>query len=133
MFADPLTQRLVDFVTGIGIEVRLDTLGDDTFLPGLAIRDGTLVIDPERLAYPGDILHEAGHIAVADPAVRYAPTLTPSDAEELTTLAWSYAAAVHLELDPAVVFHPDGYKGGSQALIRTFTEGPFIGAPLLQL
>jgi len=132
MYADPLTQRLADFVASIGIEVRQDTLPDKTFLPGLDIQSGALVIDPERLAYPGDILHEAGHIAVTDPEVRYAPTISPSDGEEIATLAWSWAALVHLGLEPDVVFHPDGYRGGASALIENFSEGRFIGVPLLQ-
>ena len=39
---------------------------------------------------------------------------------------------MHLGLDPAVVFHPDGYRGGSQALIENFTNGRTIGVPMLQ-
>src|SRR5664279_1215694 len=34
-----------------------------SFLPGIRIVGMTLEIDPERLS-PGDILHEAGHLAV---------------------------------------------------------------------
>src|ERR1700728_2015116 len=88
-FADPLTEKLAAFVRGLGIEVRAATLSEKTFLPGLEIRDGAILIDETRLAYPGDILHEAGHLAVADPAERNAPTLSPSDADEVTTIAWS--------------------------------------------
>ena len=73
MFADPLTERLVAFVRGIGIAVRATSLPEQTFLPGIDIRDGAILIDEARLTYPGDILHEAGHLAVADPAERNAP------------------------------------------------------------
>jgi hypothetical protein len=132
MFANPLTERLADFVRGIGIDVRAATLPEKTFLPGLDIRHGAILVDEERLSYPGDLLHEAGHLALTDPAVRDAPALAPTDGDEIATLAWSYAALTHLELDPAVVFHPDGYKGGSQALIENFTTGHTIGVPLLQ-
>jgi len=132
MFANPLTERLAEFVRGIGIDVRAGSLPDKTFLPGLDIRYGAIVVDEERLAYPGDILHEAGHIAVADPAERKASTLTPTPGDEIATLAWSYAALRHLELDPAIVFHPDGYKGGSQSLIDAFSAGGSPGVPLLQ-
>src|SRR5277367_4629082 len=100
MFADPLTERLAAFVRGVGIDVRAAALPDKTFLPGLDIRDGAILIDEVRLAYPGDILHEAGHLAVTDPAERDAPTLSPTDGDELTAIAWSYAALRHLELDP---------------------------------
>ena len=64
-FDDPLVQTMVAFVESIGIEVRAEDL-PDTFLPGLDIRDGVLCIDMARLTHPGDILHEAGHIALAD-------------------------------------------------------------------
>jgi hypothetical protein len=132
VFADPLTQRLVDFVTGIGIEVRPGALADDAFLPGLAVCEGALVIDESRLAHPGDILHEAAHIAVTDPAERHDPALAPSQAEEFACLAWSYAAAVHLAIDPAVVFHAEGYGGAGARLAQNFGFGHFIGLPLLQ-
>jgi hypothetical protein len=132
MFADPLTGRLAAFVRGIGIGLRAAALPEPTFLPGLEIRDGAIMVDPTRLAHPGDILHEAGHIAVADPVERELPTLSPSPADELTTIAWSYAALRHLDLDPAIVFHAD-FKGGSDSIIENFTAGRYFGVPLLQL
>lgn len=133
MFADPLTQRLTDFIRGIGIDVRPGTLPDKTFLPGLDIQYGAIVVDEERLAHPGDILHEAGHIAVADPQERRAPALSPTPGDEMATLAWSYAALRHLDIDPAIVFHPHGYKGDGASLIENFTAGDTVGVPLLQL
>jgi hypothetical protein len=132
MFANPLTERLADFVRGIGIDVRPTQLPEPTFLPGLDIRDGIILIDEERLAYPGDMLHEAAHLAVTDPAERNASRLSPSDGDEIAAIAWSYAAAKHLDLDPAIVFHPHGYKGNSQALVETYTAGRTFGQPLLQ-
>jgi hypothetical protein len=132
MFADPLTERLVAFVRSIGIDVRAATLPDKTFLPGLDIRHGAILVDEERLTYPGDILHEAGHLAVTDPAERNAPVLSPDGGDELTSIAWSYAALRYLELDPAIVFHDRGYKGGAAALIENFTSGNYFGVPLLQ-
>lgn len=132
MFADPLTRRLTDFVIGLGIDVRAGELPGDTFLPGVDIRFGGLVIDEKRLAHPGDILHEAGHIAVTEPNARKAERLEPTDGEEMATLAWSWAALTHLGLEPAVVFHPEGYKGEAEWLVETFTAGGAIGVPLLQ-
>jgi hypothetical protein len=130
-FANPPTQRLADFVRGIGIAVRAATLTAPTFLPGLDIRHGAIFVDEARLTYPGDMLHEAGHIAVADPAERHAPTLSPSPGEELTTIAWSNAALRHLDIDPAIAFH-GAFKGGGAAIIENFTAGHYIGVPLLQ-
>ncbi len=132
MFANPITERMAAFVRGIGIDVRAEALPDGTFLPGLDIRRSAIVVDEDKLAFPGDLLHEAGHVAVAPPEQRDAASLTPSDGDEMATLAWSYAAACHLGLEPAVVFHPEGYKGGSQSLIEAYTGGATPGAPLLQ-
>jgi hypothetical protein len=131
-FADPLTERLARFVRSIGIEVRAEALPGNTFLPGLEIRAGALLIDEARLAYPGDILHEAGHLAVADSAERGAPTLSPGDGDEMTTIAWSYAAARHLGIDPAIVFHT-AFKGGGDSILENFNAGHYFGVPLLQL
>jgi hypothetical protein len=133
MFADPLTERLATFVRGIGIEVRAAALPADTFLPGLDIRDGAILVDEARLAHPGDIVHEAGHPAVIDPAERGASQLSPSPSDEMASIAWSYAALRHLDLDPALVFHAEGYKGGSDAIVENFTAGRYFGVPLLQL
>ena len=132
MFADPLTERLAQFVRSIGIAVRAATLPHQTFLPGIDISHGAILVDEARLTYPGDILHEAGHIAVANAAERNAPTLSPTPGDELTTIAWSYAALRHLDIDPAIVFHP-AFKGGGAAIIENFTAGHYFGVPLLQL
>ena len=130
---DPLTERLVAFVRDIGIEVQAAALPEKTVLPGLDIRHGAILVDEARMRHPGDILHEAGHLAVIDPAERNAPTLAPTPAEEMTSIAWSYAALRHLKLDPAIVFHDDGYKGGAASIIENFTAGRYFGVPLLQL
>lgn len=131
-FADPLTERLAAFVRGIGIDVRAAALPHNTFLPGLEIGRGALSVDAARLTYPGDILHEAGHLAVADPAERNAPALSPSAGDELATIAWSYAAVRHLGIDPAAVFHA-AFKGGGASIIENFDAGHYFGVPLLQL
>lgn len=131
-FNESITVRIVAFLTGIGIPVIVESLDADTLLPAMTVRDGALVVDPARLEWPGDLLHEAGHIAVTDPALR--PTLceVPSDpAEEMAAIAWSFAAAVELGLDAAVVFHDAGYRGGGPSLAEGFTAGHYIGVPML--
>src|SRR4051812_45454787 len=104
MFENPLTERLAGFIREIGIEIRAAELPDATFLPGVDIRDGAILVDEARLACPGDLLHEAGHVAVAEPAERSAAKLSPSDGDEMAAIAWSWAALKHLDLDPAIVF-----------------------------
>ena len=133
MFSDPLTVKLAAFVRGVGIDVHATELAEPTFLPGLDIRCGAVLVDAARLRYPGDILHEAGHIAVSRPEQRHRPKLTPDGGDEMASLAWSYAAARHLDVEASIVFHPDGYKGESSALVANFSEGHYIGVPLLQL
>lgn len=125
------------FLDEIGIETREQPLPDDTFLPGLLIDRGQLLIDPERLLHPGDILHEAGHIAVSLPEDRIhlggnITAARPDKAgDELAVLLWTYAACCHLCLDLAIVFHSAGYKGQSDWLIEQFTTGQYAGLPLL--
>ncbi len=129
---DATAERILAFVESIGIPTSIEPLGDATFMPGMSIRNGTLLVDPERLAWPGDLLHEAGHIAVTDPAVR--PTLcdVQSDpAEEMAAMCWSYAAALAMDLDPGMVFHDGGYRGGGSQLAETYTGGSYIGLPML--
>jgi hypothetical protein len=132
MFSDPLVARMASFVNGIGIAVRTADLAGPTFLPGLDIRYGTLLVDEPRLLYPGDLLHEAGHIAVAAPEERKRERLKPTLGDEITTIAWSYAAACHLGIDPSIVFHPAGYRGASSAFLTNFAAGRYVGTPLLQ-
>jgi hypothetical protein len=124
--------RIVAFLRGVGISVCAETLVRDRFLPGLAIRDGGLIYDPERLAWPGDLLHEAGHLAVTDPALR--PGLCdPSDdpGEEMAAIAWSWAAAMEIGLAPHILFHEGGYRGASAAFIDNFSNGRDVGVPWL--
>lgn len=57
------TQQTLSFLKEIGIDVIEKEL-DDTFLPGLSLGPNCIYIDYDKLLYPGDILHEAGHLAV---------------------------------------------------------------------
>ncbi|NQX40264.1 hypothetical protein SAMN05421820_105141 [Pedobacter steynii] len=141
----PLTalknQRIIDaivtFLREIGLEVLLERHEGDSFLPGIRIKTGGLSIDPSQVLYPGDILHEAGHLATVTYAVRCKldgelPDIDLHRGAELMSLAWSYAACLKLEIPPHVVFHQDGYKGDGDHLIRNFEDGIYIGLPMLQ-
>ena len=133
MFQNPLTDTLAAFVRGVGIEAVPASLPDPTFLPGLDVRYGVVLVDEARLTFPGDILHEAGHVAVSDPAERKQEKLTPNLGDEIAAIAWSYAALRFLDIDPAIVFHEGGYRGGGRAFIENFSAGRYVGVPLLQL
>jgi len=132
MFSDPLVIKLADFVRSIGIEVHACTIDWKSRFPGLDIREGAVLVDESRLIHQGNILHEAGHIAVHDPARRSHPKFSPTKGEEMGALAWSYAAALHLGLGAELVFYPGSYTGWATALIENFSEGRYIGVPLLQ-
>jgi len=133
-FKNPVTQKLVDFIRQIGIEVVHTAIGCPTFLPGILVENGRILVDESKLTYPGDLLHEAGHLAVAPgdlrgtlsgevalPGVSMAPV-------EVHAIAWSYAAIVHLGLDPMIVFHSGGYGLGSERLLSNYNLGVYIGA-----
>jgi hypothetical protein len=132
-FADPLLARLAAFIREIGLPIEAAALDGSELLPGVSVRDGCILVDAARLAHPGDLLHEAGHLAVCDPALRAGrPAIGDDPAEEMAAMAWSYAAAVHLGVDPRVVFHDDGYRGGGGAYLDAYEHGGVIGQPMLQ-
>lgn len=131
-------QKCISFLHEIGIETRFEKLEESCFLPGLSIRNGTIIIDKEALSYPGDILHEAGHIAIVPACERLSLAASAiekrehREAEEMMAIAWSYAACVHLCLDPYVVFHNNGYKGGGSYIADNFGSKNYFGLPMLQ-
>lgn len=131
-FADPLVGRIVAFLRAVGIAVDVAVLDGDTFLPGIDVAAGRLRVDPARLAWPGDLLHEAGHVAVGDPA-RPDEGVSDDPGEEMAAIAWSYAAALELGLAPEILFHAGGYRGGARALIENFAEGGYVGVPMLAM
>lgn len=131
-FADPLVGRIVAFVRSVGIPVETASLDGETFLPGVVVAAGGLRVDPERLTWPGDLLHEAGHVAVSDPA-RPEDGVSDDPGEEMAAIAWSYAAALELGLAPEILFHAGGYRGGARALIENFAEGGYVGVPILAM
>lgn len=127
-------QTIVRFIDAIGIPVAEAALDDEPFLPGVRIERGGLLYEAGKLRWPGDLLHEAGHIAVTPSALRdqleaaLDTERLPAHAGEVEAIAWSYAAVRHLGLDPAVVFHPDGYHGQSASLLLTYSLGVYPGA-----
>jgi hypothetical protein len=130
---DSVATRIVDWLQQIGLTVRLAPLDGNTFLPGVTLEPSGLIVDPERLLFPGDLLHEAGHLATMLPAQRAStgPNAGSDMGDEIAAQTWSYAAAVHLSLAPEVVFHSNGYKGAADGLIQIYREGK-AGVPLLQ-
>lgn len=131
-------EKILQFLDQIGIQVLETELPDDCFLPGLAIEKNAILMDSKRMKYPGDLLHEAGHLAVTDEKLRVLIGTSdmdpawPSDGDELAAILWSYAALKHLNLEPQIVFHPQGYKNEADWLIQQFENENYIGLYLLE-
>jgi hypothetical protein len=127
------TGVIVAFLRGIGIAVTQGRVPEDAFLPGVRIAEGSLVYDPSALRWPGDLLHEAGHIATTPAAQRHRLSddldgqESPEHGGEIEATAWAYAASVALGLDPRVLFHEGGYHGKSAGLILTYGAGVYPG------
>jgi hypothetical protein len=127
-----------EFIRETGIGVEEGKVEGKTFVPGLVIRDGVLIFEREKLLYPGDMLHEAGHIAVVPSGERKKLNdniLTDrpgKSGDECAAMLWSYAACIRLRISPRIVFHEHGYKGDSDWLLENYGNGQFIGIPLLE-
>lgn len=138
MTKDELLTVVLPFLEEKGIQYRFAPLEEECFLPGLSIENGVIIIDRDALKHPGDLLHEAGHIAVVPADERN--TLNAKNiaarkdnaAEEMMAIAWSFAATVHLGIKPEIVFHDDGYAGGGSGIAENFSEGRYFGVPMLQ-
>lgn len=168
------------FVTELGIGCRPGPVPEDSFLPGVALDRGELLYDPARLGSPGDLLHEAGHIALvpqrfrprldddvdaviaslvegaprgapahadaapgeapdtaADPGAPGGPAAPTAEERamlahtEVMAIAWSYAAARRLEVEPACVFWPGTYRmppgQAPDRLVEQIELGFFVG------
>jgi len=136
MFRDSRLQRMSAFLHSIGIPMIAGDVDVPTAFPGSLISRGTLIIDESKLIAPGDALHEAAHIALA-PVDRRGDDFAFLDhadgGEELTTIAWCWAALLQIGLEPEDIFHGTAYpRGDSPMIIETARSGTFIGFPLLQ-
>ncbi|MEN5179949.1 hypothetical protein ABE501_09240 [Comamonas testosteroni] len=128
------TERILQFLRQIGLEVREELLPGDCFLPGIRIVQGGLVVDRLQLRWPGDLLHEAGHLAVVPAALR--PRMDDALAQlpaiehggEIEATAWAWAAPTHLQLPSQVLFHEGGYRGHAAGLRINFEMGIYLGA-----
>ncbi len=126
-------RAIVDFIAGIGLPIRETTLPDDTFLPGVELREGGILVDPARLQWPGDLLHEAGHLAVLPSQVRHiAEEDQPNAADaahagETEAMAWAYAAALEIGIPVEVLVHDGGYHGRARDLLQMYAFGVYPG------
>ncbi len=124
---------IIDFLIRIGVPIAEMPLPDDTFLPGIALQAGRLLVDPDKLLWPGDLLHEAGHIAVLPSVLRSRLNDDLSDdidaafASEAEAMAWAYAAAMEVGLPLNALIHEGGYKGRSVEVLSMYSFGIYPG------
>lgn len=129
---DDPTEAIVAFIRAIGLRIETATLTEPTVLPGMTIRRGVILYDPALPYAPGDLLHEAGHLAVVPADERERDPFDATGAEEMMGTAWSWAAGVHLGLPGNVVFHPPSFQENGDNLREAFDDGRYIGTPGLQ-
>ncbi|CAA0104494.1 Uncharacterised protein [BD1-7 clade bacterium] len=134
MNSENLVNTIVSFLHEIGLSIELTPLTQDTFLPGVCCHNGRILVDLDQLAYPGDILHEAGHLALLneDERVLMSGDVGDDGGMEMGAIAWSYAASCFIGFPVEELFHQGGYKGDSDWLIEQFEHGTFIGLPILE-
>jgi hypothetical protein len=133
-----LLEQCIEFLHTIGIETTFRKIANKSFLPGLLINKGMIIIDKDTLTHPGDILHEAGHIAVV-PGIdrsglseRNIVNRKNREGEEIMAIAWSYAACIHLFIDPFFVFHEQGYRGGRDYITDSCRLKSYVGLSMLE-
>lgn len=127
------THRIISFLREIGIDVREGQCSEKPFMPGVGVENGVLMVDRSTLLYPGDLLHEAGHLAIMPPDRRSkaAGNIGSNLGEEIAAQAWSYAAALAADIPLEIVFHDNGYHGAGPWLRELFASGATPGVPLL--
>ena len=127
-------ESVVAFIRSIGIGVREAPIQRKTLVPGIDIVLGTLVVDRGALCQSADLLHEAAHIALtrSDQRSVLDGTISSSAAEEISAIAWTWAAALHLNIAAHEVFHDEVISGNGPTLRENFAAGRYVGVPMLQ-
>lgn len=130
----PLDKAALFLRDTVGLEVRGYQVATG-FLPGVRIKKGAICVSPA--ASVGDLLHEAGHLAVLPPRVRaraggdvdraqhYAFEIAcrfihdPDhpfqralvQADDTSAIAWAWAAGRQIGLSPEEIIEDDKYGG----------------------
>lgn len=155
------TARIVDFLREIGLEVTLeDTQPQNSFLPKVRVVKGTLVVSPG--VFPGDILHEAGHVATIPKPFRHLadgnlsavfkamgeyvevnpPEFSAYQEDPIArgimqcsdpeATAWQYAAAHAIGLPDKWLFPKHAYDGEAKGILMSLKATRYLGINGLQ-
>jgi hypothetical protein len=141
-------RRVIDFLNEIGLPCSVSP-GVKGFLPGVRIELGTLLVDPN--AFPGDVLHEAGHLATmpgrfrrqasdnidtvlrlmldtvdfSNPDVGEARAAIQCGDPEAT--AWAWAAGEHIGLVPGQIIALSHYGGTGGEIREMLRARAYVG------
>ena len=75
------TMQVIESLRGLGVPIELsEAPREGTFISGVWIDRGVLYVHLDSLVAPGDLFHEAGHLAIVPPAFRQ--YITPGNLEE---------------------------------------------------
>lgn len=153
----------IDFVRSIGLSVTEGIAQDveGAFVPGVRIVDGGLIVDSATV-FPGDVLHEAGHLAIIPAQFRPLATGTlrqvfkamtqhlkdnptllggwPEDlvcrgilqSGEAEAAAWQYAAAHQIGMPDEWLFPPESFNGESEDTLLRLKANQYFGINGLQ-
>lgn len=158
--------KIIDFLREIGIPVAVDKseeeISDKSFLPDIRVSNGGLIVNSDKV-FPGDLLHEAGHLAVipqhfrhlADKRLRdvfetmrdflfeYEQNLGIGEedlltrgiahSEESEATAWQYAAAQAIGLPDKWLFPKDSYNGLAHETLAELKASVYFGIDGLHL
>lgn len=155
MRGEAMLLKVVEFLNEIGIEAKIEQ-GAHGFVKHARITNGSLAIDP---ACPvGDVLHEAGHIAITparyrrllDGDIQWGIRKAWEDAERFNlgpddplmraliqcsdpeATAWAWAAGLHIGLAPEQIIYdsddPFHYGGEAWSVRQAHEMGYSLGA-----
>ncbi len=145
--------RVFAFLEGLGLVVQQDAKVDG-FLAGVEIADGVLRVESAADDIAGELLHEAGHLAIIPGQFRSIASgdlsgvsetmgqwidaniseVGPDDPTvrailqcgECEAVAWSYAAAAAVGIDTRIPFFR-GFEGDGLALHDQVASGYYFG------
>lgn len=154
--------RAIEFVRSIGLSVT--TVDDElsgSFVPGIRVEAGGLLVNLEKV-FPGDVLHETGHLAVMPGQFRPKAKGTlnavfrdmtdhleanpeglgmwPEDptcrailqCADPEATAWQYAAAQHIGLPDEWLFPEGSFEGNSKEILLGLKMSSYMGINGLQ-
>jgi GNAT superfamily N-acetyltransferase len=128
---DQLIDHMTAFLRAIGLMVEFAPVASSS-VPGIERIANGLRVDRDALDYPGDMLHEAGMLAVRLPEEREQdPSSQIEPAFQIAAIAWAWAAAFGLGIPDFMVIHDQGYKGLAPHIRADFAAGKCPGLPIL--